>query len=633
MTGAKSVKVRWWVGALSAFFVPFAIYLPTVYPTYCFFSDSGDFIASGELLMPTHPTGYPWFCMLGKLFALLFPFGEVAFRYGFLTMLFVPLTSLLTFLLLMELTDNVPISLATSWAVAFGSTLWFGSVAAEVYSSNLFLTILALYALVKYWRTGDKRWFYSSALTVGFGAAHHWTLPLMVLGGLVGFFVAWRWLPKRPKLQDWLVAFLLACLPLAFYAYLPIRAPKPYGYRLWQLTGDDPAKSFKDFVRYALGLRFGYMMGAIPLSDYPKRFFDWFRQGAYEYTLLFIAGMFFGWFAIFRFPAFGLVTLGMLVAHLAFYLGYGVPDILYFYTPAWTIGVLWGGLALFCLWDWARRFHGLLALAVLVIPFISAEFSVINAMPLVWHTDKWRGRRYLETVLRDTPKDAALLVSIDDVLFNLWAIQAVENKRTDVLVVSVYQWQPTLLLTRKVMSTTADIYRFFNPYPWHLRPIKPWLAEFSELPPIEFVGFCSEHNLPMPFVHSSKLISPPEGAHIGTMIVAEVEICVKGELASQWGYLWLIRRQGVPISDQTGPKSQSWGWWWFYQPLLFVNESRQALFKMKVALPLVSNTTAGYFEVRGLPYPKTSPLPNDASLMQRLWDEATKLGEVWGWGR
>ncbi len=633
MMVAEKVKWRWWLGAFSAFILPFAIYLPTVYPTYCFFSDSGDFIASGELLMPPHPTGYPWFCMLGKLFAMLFPFGEVPFRYGLLTMLFVPLTSLVTFLLLMELTDNAPISVATSWAVSFGSTLWYGSVAAEVYSANLFLTMLTLYALVKFWRTGDKRWFYTSGLTVGFGAAHHLTLPLMVVGGLVGLAIGWKWLPRRPSLQDWLVAFLLACLPLTYYAYLPIRAPKPYGYRLWQLTGDDPAKSFKDFVKYVLGLRFRYMMGVTPISQYPKRFVDWFRQGAYEYTLLFVVGMFFGWLAIRRFTAFWLITLGMWLAHLAFYLGYGVPDIIYFYIPAWTITVLWGGLAAFCLWDWVRRYHGLLATVVLALLFVSPEISIANAYPMVWQTDKFKGRRYLETILSDTPENAALLVSIDDVLFNLWAIQAVENKRTDVLVVSVYQWQPVLLLMRKVVSTTADVYRFFNPYPWHLRPVKPWLAEFSELPPVEVVKACNEHNSDLPVVHSSKLLLPPEGVHVGTMIVAEVEMCLKGGEALNWGYLWLICRQGTPITDATGPNAQSWGWWWFYQPLIPVDEKGQVLFKLKVALPLVSNTIPGYFEVRGMPYPRTATLPNFASQMLQLWNQATPLGIVEGWGR
>ncbi len=383
---------RLWSGALAALLVPFTLYLPTVYPTYCFFSDSGDFIAAGELLMLAHPTGYPWFCLLGKLFSLLLPFGEVPWRYGMLTMLFVPLTAVVTYLLMMELTDHAP-------TVAFGATLWYSSVAAEVYSSNLFLTILVLYALVRFWKTGDKRWFYTAGLTVGFGAAHHLTLPLMVVGGLVGMVLAWQWLPRRPAARDWVLAFLLACLPLTFYAYLPIRAPKPYGYRLWQLTGDDPSQSLRDFAKYVLGLRFRYMMGSVSVAERPQRFVYWFQQGAHEYTLLFVAGMFLGWLAFLRFPAFGLVTFGMWCAHLVFYLGYGVPDIVYFYIPAWTLTVLWGGLFMFVLADWAQRAHWSLPVALLAVVFVGTEMSAFHGWSLAWSEDKDRGRRYLETVL------------------------------------------------------------------------------------------------------------------------------------------------------------------------------------------------------------------------------------------
>lgn len=633
MNRQGSSRWRLWGGLIASFAVPFALYLPTVYPTYCFFSDSGDFVTAGELLMLVHPTGYPWFCMLGKLFSTLLPFGEVVWRYGLLTMIFVPLTSAVAFLLMMELTDNVPISVATSWAIAFGSTLWYSSVAAEVYSSNLFLTMLTLYALIKFWRTGDKRWFFTAGLTVGFGAAHHLTLPLMVVGGLVGLVVAWRWLPRKPSLQDWLVAFLLACLPLTYYAYLPIRAPKPYGYRMWQLTGDDPSKSLRDFVKYVLGLRFQYMMGVTPLSQYPQRFVEWLRQGSYEYSFLFSLGLFFGWLLVRHYPAFWLITFGMWLAHLAFYLGYGVPDIIYFYIPAWAITVLWGGLVAFRLWDWAKQFHGLLAVLVTAFVFVSVEISIANASPMVWHTDKFRGRRYLEAVLRDTPKDAALVVSIDDVLFHLWAIQAIENKRTDVLVVSAYQWQPVLLLMRRVATTTADVYRFFNPYPWHIRPLTPWVAEFSQLPPVEISGKCSAHKSVEPIVHESKLVMPPDGVHIGTLLVAEVKICVDGSNAANWGYLWLIRRQGAPITDWNGPNSQSWAWWWFYQPLLPINEQGQFLVKMKVGLPFVSNAIPGYYEVWGMPYPRTRLLPSNASQASQLFSQAKFIGLVDGWGR
>lgn len=633
MSEEKFVKWRWWVGLSASFLVPLALYLPTVYPTYCFFSDSGDFVSAGELLMLAHPTGYPWFCMLGKLFSTLFPFGEVVWRYGLLTMLFVPLTSAVTFLLLMELTDNVPISVATSWSVAFGATLWFGSVAAEVYSSNLFLTMLALCSLLKFWRTGDKRWFYTAGLTVGFGAAHHLTLPLMVTGGLIGVVIAQRWLKHRPSFHDWLVAFLLACLPLTYYAYLPIRAPKPYGYRMWQLTGDDPSKSLKDFAKYVLGLRFRYVMAVTPISQYPKRFAEWLRQGSYEYALLFSLGLFFGWLVILRFPSFWLVTFGMWLVHLAFYLGYGVPDIVYFYTPAWVITTIWGGLVAFYLWDWVRKHHWCLAIAILAFTFVSVEISVANAARLVGQTDKWRGKRYLDAVLRDAPKGSALLVSIDDVLFHLWAIQAIENKRPDVLVVSVYQWQPVLLLMRKVASTTADIYRFFNPHPWHLRPLTPYVSEFSQLPPVEVIGQCNAHFSAEPAVHKSRLVLPADGVHVGTLLVAEVTLCVDGSNASNWGYLWLIRRHGVAITDENGPNSKSWAWWWFYQPLPPADEKGRFLFKMTVGLPFVSNAIPDYYEVWGMAYPRTSPLPANATLMRQLLEQAHFIGLVEGWGR
>ena len=268
-------KWRWWGGFALAVAVPLTLYLPTIYPTYCFFSDSGDFMAAAMLLMLPHPTGYPWFCLLNKLFVTLFPFGTVVWRFSLLTALFAPLTAGVVFLLVLRLTDNWLIALATAWTIAFGRLLWFSAVAPEVYSSNLFLTMLALYALVGFWETGDRRWFFTVTLLIGFGMAHHLTLPLMALGGLCGLFLAWRWLPQKLGVRDWAIAVLIGCLPFSYYAYLPLRAPKPYGARYWQNTGDDPSKSLRDFVRYVFGQRFRYEMGALSWRQQGHRFGEW----------------------------------------------------------------------------------------------------------------------------------------------------------------------------------------------------------------------------------------------------------------------------------------------------------------------------------------------------------------------
>ncbi|MFA0741501.1 MAG: hypothetical protein DFNUSKGM_001612, partial [Candidatus Fervidibacter sacchari] len=90
---------------------------------------------------------------------------------------------------------------------------------------------------------------------------------------------------------------------------------------------------------------------------------------------------------------------------------------------------------------------------------------------------------------------------------------------------------------------------------------------------------------------------------------------------------------GAPIADWNGPNSQSWAWWWFYQPLLPISERGRFLFRLKVGLPFVSNAIPGYYEVWGMPYPRTSHLPSSASQAAQLFSQAKFIGLVEGWGR
>lgn len=106
-----------------------------------------------------------------------------------------------------------------------------------------------------------------------------------------------------------------------------------------------------------------------------------------------------------------------------------------------------------------RQRQVLLALVVMGLAFSSVEVALIDALPSVWGSDKERGKRYLDAVLRDTPPNAALVVSIDDTLFNLWALQAIEERRRDVRVVSVYEWQPTIPLQRPVAWQAGKVRR------------------------------------------------------------------------------------------------------------------------------------------------------------------------------
>ena len=64
--------------ALAAFLVPLLLYLDTLAPTVLTY-DSGMLQTKAYTLGIGHPTGYPTFILLGKLFTYL-PFGDVAYR-------------------------------------------------------------------------------------------------------------------------------------------------------------------------------------------------------------------------------------------------------------------------------------------------------------------------------------------------------------------------------------------------------------------------------------------------------------------------------------------------------------------------------------------------------------------------
>src|SRR3989339_1573082 len=62
------------------FFLTFSTYLYTLYPTIQSFRDAGDLITSAYTLGIAHPPAYPLYVILGKIWAILMPFGNIAYR-------------------------------------------------------------------------------------------------------------------------------------------------------------------------------------------------------------------------------------------------------------------------------------------------------------------------------------------------------------------------------------------------------------------------------------------------------------------------------------------------------------------------------------------------------------------------
>jgi len=83
---------RRFAGCLAVAGVSFALYLYTLAPTVSYGGDCGELTTCAYTLGVAHPTGYPLYLMVGKLFTAL-PVGDVAYRMNLMSASFAALTA------------------------------------------------------------------------------------------------------------------------------------------------------------------------------------------------------------------------------------------------------------------------------------------------------------------------------------------------------------------------------------------------------------------------------------------------------------------------------------------------------------------------------------------------------------
>lgn len=143
------------------FAISFAVYIFTLCPTI-YLEDSAEFITVAKTLGIAHPSGYPLYILIGKLFTFL-PFGSPAFQVNLMSAFFGSLTGAFLFLIFKKIiycfnkknltVNNIFILEYLTPAVGalvfiFTATFWSQSVVAEVYTLNTFLLAVIIYLLL-----------------------------------------------------------------------------------------------------------------------------------------------------------------------------------------------------------------------------------------------------------------------------------------------------------------------------------------------------------------------------------------------------------------------------------------------------------------------------------------------------
>ena len=199
----------------------FGVYAVGACPTI-YVGDSGELVAAAYLLGIPHPSGYPLYVLLGKLWTLLVPLGSVAYRMS----LFSVFCAAAAVFVLHRLCRSLGLHpLAAAFAAllfAVSPSFWGEANVQRVYALNALFTALATAAAVSWHRSRKPGRFVFAFFLCGLGSSNH-TFMAVYAVALLGFLLLTEpGLLSRPRsLLAGAAAFAAGLLP---YLYLPLRS-------------------------------------------------------------------------------------------------------------------------------------------------------------------------------------------------------------------------------------------------------------------------------------------------------------------------------------------------------------------------------------------------------------------------
>ncbi len=373
-----------------------------------------------------HPTGYPLYVLLGKLFSLL-PAGSYAWRADLLSAVAAAGSAAMAALIAARLGVRPWLALCAGLALAVSGTLWLEATFSEMNSLHLLLAALVIHrALV--WRDERRdRDLRLGALLSGLALANHalamTVVPFVVVAVLV---IAWRRVVERPVLVLQCVA-LFAIGP-AMYLLIPLRAlfgpASVYGSLLtWNgvsslITGGQ----FQHDMHFGTAASFSAAWRAVP---------DVVAELQDRSNVVFVAiGVVGSVVLLARDRWAGSILAVLVVVNVYVYANY-LGNLDHYLLLTWLVLAVWGAVALESLLQLLRRRLGDRIVGAELVAVL-LPLAIVNAN---WVTHDQSGNRdgthFANAVFGQLPPNAVLM-TYWDALTNLSYEHCMEGVRPDV---------------------------------------------------------------------------------------------------------------------------------------------------------------------------------------------------------
>ncbi|MBN1383719.1 MAG: DUF2723 domain-containing protein [Elusimicrobia bacterium] len=445
------------------FLLSFLVYLITLHPTVSV-GDSGELLTAAYTLGISHPPGYPLWTLSGKIFTIIIPFGNIAYRINLMSAFFGSLTCMLVYLIVREANkhsssvichlSSVICPFIAALALAFSSTFWSQSIITEVYTLNAFFVAL-LVGILTHQPTClangrvNLSTLYLFAFVYGVSIANHFIMFLF--GPVFLLYIIWQ-KEKILKLKIILSLILFSVLGMFFYIYIPVRSslnpPIDWG---------NP-ETFRNFIAHVgrfqyRGLEFAEEVGVLTKFLFIKNLLQQLIQNfGIGLAIISVIGLIIIIkkdikFALLTIFIFLINTLGLIVLLDFKFTPQDIDAFTPYYLPAWIMVALWIGFAGMWMAGLKRIKFGLLVVfLILAMNFVVNYKNNYNRYNFIAYD-------YPNNILKSIPKNGKLYLheEVDETIFTLSYLKNVLKKRQDVSIVDSYGnifladdplWQP-----------------------------------------------------------------------------------------------------------------------------------------------------------------------------------------------
>ncbi len=407
-------------------------------------SDGGDLITAAAKGGVAHPTGYPLYLLVARIFQII-PVGSLAFRTNLMSAVAAALASVLVYILVTrylsasdENSSWLP-GLVSAYAFGLSPLIWSQAVITEVYTLHALFVVLILYLSSDQstLKLAQKKLDLIQGLTFGLAIGNHVTSILLLP---ILFFPM---ISRRPAINDevqptgkwvldknstlrrltWLGAGLLV------YLTLPMRAlSKP------PVNWGNPL-TLNSFVWLVSGKLYQDQLFVLTLASVGARARSvaalLIEQFGIPGLIIGLIGVivFYKPFRLFR------NTLWIVAAFSVFAIGYATHDSYVYLIPAFLCFAIWIGLGAAGLMDLFSRKFPRIGMA---LGFIFVFYSFLLAASNWQQVDASRDMRaedFGREVLAQAPANAIVFAKGDKAIFTMWYFHFALQNRPDLAIV------------------------------------------------------------------------------------------------------------------------------------------------------------------------------------------------------